>query len=97
MVYSAAMIIDADREPRLQLDDGEAFAIESCEVQRDMERSTLTNILRDGLPLTLSAGARVTLWTGPNVVFVGRAVDEHNVLDLLSTESDEQLRDDETI
>jgi hypothetical protein len=31
------------------------------------------------------------------VVFVGKAVDEHSVLDLLSTESDDQLRGDETI
>ena len=40
---------------------------------------------------------RVTLWAGPNVVFVGKAVDERNVLDLLSTESDDELRDDEII
>jgi hypothetical protein len=30
-------------------------------------------------------------------VFVGKAVDENNVLDLLSTESDAELDDDETI
>ena len=91
------MIIDAGREPRLQFDDGEPFAIESCEVQRDMERSTLTNIVRDGARLSLPMGVRVTLWAGPNVVFVGKAVDERNVLDLLSTETDDELRDDETI
>jgi hypothetical protein len=91
------VIIDAGREPRLQFDDDEPFAIESCEVQRDMERSTLTNILRKGVPLTLPMGVRVTLWAGPNVVFVGKAVDERNVLDLLSTETDDELRDDETI
>jgi hypothetical protein len=91
------VIIDQSREPRLQLDDAEPFAIESCEVQRDIERSTLTNIMRDGTELGLPVGARVTLWAGPNVVFVGRAVDEKNVLDLLSTESDDELRDDETI
>jgi len=91
------VIIDASREPRLQFEDGEPFAIESCEVQRDIERSTLTNILRDGIPLPLPIGSRVTLWAGPNVVFVGRAVDETSVLDLLSSESDEELRNDETI
>jgi hypothetical protein len=91
------VIIDASREPRLQLDDAEPFPVDSCEVERDLERSTLTNILRDGAPLTLPVGARVTLWAGPNVVFVGKAVDEHHVLDLLSTESDDELRDDETI
>ena len=91
------MIIDAGREPRLQLDEGEPFAIDSAEVTRDLERSTLTNIVRDGAPLGLPVGARVTLWAGPNVVFVGKAVDESHVLDLLSTESDDELRDDETI
>lgn len=91
------MIIDASREPKLQLDDAEPFPIESCEVRRDLERSTLTNIVRDGSALVLPVGARVTLWAGPNVVFVGKAVDEANVLDLLSTESDDELSDDELI
>jgi hypothetical protein len=91
------VIIDASREPRLQFGDGEPFAIDSCEVQRDIERSTLTRILLDGAALALPVGARVTLWAGPNVVFVGKAVDETNVLDLLSSESDDELRDDETI
>ena len=91
------VIIDAGREPHLQLDDAEPFAIDGCEVQRDMERSTLTNIVRDGVAVTLPVGARVTLWSGPNVVFVGKAVDAHHVLDLLSTESDDELRDDEVI
>ncbi len=91
------MIIDASREPRLQFDDAAPFAIDSCEVQRDIERSTLTNILVDGVALALPIGSRITLWAGPNVVFVGKAVDEANVLDLLSTESDDELHDDETI
>ena len=91
------MIIDASREPRLQFGDSEPFAVDSCEVLRDIERSTLTNITLNGDPYRLPVGARVTLWAGPNVVFVGKAVDEHNVLDLLSTESDDELSDDETI
>jgi hypothetical protein len=91
------VIIDASREPRLQIDDDEPFAIDSAEVQRDVEHSTLTNILRDGTAYTLPVGGRVTLWAGPNVVFVGKAVDEHSVLDLLSTESDDELRGHETI
>ena len=91
------MIIDASREPRLQLGDGEPFAIDGCEVRRDMERSTLTNISLDGAPLPLPVGERVTLWAGRNVLFVGKAVDDKNVLDLLSTESDDELDDDETI
>ncbi len=91
------MIIDASREPRLQYGDAEPFAIDSCEVQRDIERSSLTNILLDGAPLKLPVGEKVTLWAGPNVVFVGRSVDESSVLDLLSTETDDELSDDETI
>ena len=91
------MIIDESREPRLQLGDTQPFRIDSAEVTRDIERSTLTNIVVDGSPLQLPVGARVTLWAGPNVVFVGKAVDEHSVLDLLSTETDDELAGDETI
>lgn len=91
------MIIDASKDPRLQLDDGEPFAIEGCEVERDVEHSTLTNIVRDGAPVSLPTGSRVTLWAGPNVVFVGKAVTADRVLDLLSTESDDELSGTETI
>jgi hypothetical protein len=91
------VIIDQSREPRLQLDDAEPFPIDSAEVTRDIERSTLTSIVVDGRPFSLPIGARVTLWAGPNVVFVGKAVDERSVLDLLSTETDDELADDETI
>lgn len=91
------MIIDASREPRLQFGDSESFAVDTCEVLRDIERSTLTNIMLGGASLPLPVGTRVTLWAGPNVVFVGKAVDVNNVLDLLSTKSDAELDDDETI
>lgn len=91
------MIIDDSREPRLQLGDAEPFRIDSAEVTRDMERSTLTGIVLNGDPYRLPVGARITLWTGPNVVFVGKAMDEHHVLDLLSSETDAELTDDETI
>ncbi len=91
------MIIDDSREPRLQLGDAEPFRIDSAEVTRDMERSTLTRIVVNGDSYRLPVGARITLWTGPNVVFVGKAVDEHHVLDLLSSETDDELTDDETI
>lgn len=91
------VIIDASREPRLQFDDGEPFAIDRCEVERDVEHSTLTHIVRDGAPVSLPTGARVTLWAGPNVVFVGKAVAPDRVLDLLSTESDDELSGTETI
>jgi hypothetical protein len=91
------VIIDASREPRLQFGDSEPFAVDRCEVVRDVEHSTLTNITLGGSPLPLPVGARVTLWAGPIVVFVGKAVDERNVLDLLSSESDAELDDDEII
>ena len=58
-------------------------------------------MLRDGRPVTFTAGDRVTLWVGPpektSVVFMGRAVDEHDVLDLISTETDDELEDYESI
>jgi hypothetical protein len=39
----------------------------------------------------------VTLWAGPSVVFVGKAVDEHQVLDLISSAGDDELADDGSI
>ena len=91
------MKIGPDRQPRLQFGDAEAFAIDGCEVERDVEHSTLTGIMLDGALLPLPVGLRVTLYAGPNVVFVGKAVDEHRVLDLLSTETDAELSGDESI
>lgn len=91
------MIIGPERTPRLQLDEGEPFAIDSCQVQRDLDRSLLTNVVRDGEPVVLTPGSLVTLWTGESVVFQGRAVDQATVLDLISTESDDDLSDYELI
>jgi hypothetical protein len=93
--------IDKDRQPRLQVNDGDPLPIDSAEVTRDVEHSTLTNVLRDGVPVSFTAGDRVTLWVGPlektSIVFMGKAVDEHDVLDLISTESDDELDDYESI
>jgi hypothetical protein len=91
------VIIDGSKDPRLQFNDAEPFAIDSCEVQRDIERSTLTRIMLDGGYLPLPVGARVTLYAGPNVIFVGKAIDERHVIDLLSAESDDALPQDENI
>lgn len=91
------MLITKDRDPRLQFNEAAPFAIDSAEVQRDVEHSILTNVRCEGAPISFAVGARVTLFTGANVVFVGKAVDELHVLDLLSTESDDELPDDESI
>ena len=91
------MIIGPEREPRLQVDGGEPFAIDSCEVRRDVDHSVLTAVLKDGRPCPLSMGARITLWAGPSVLFEGRVVADDQVLDLMSSESDGELPGDETI
>jgi hypothetical protein len=101
LLYSTQVNIDKDKQPRLQINDRDALAIDSAEVTRDVEHSTLTNVMRDGRPVTFAAGDRVTLWVGPpektSIVFMGKAVDEHDVLDLISTESDDELEDYESI
>jgi hypothetical protein len=91
------MFIGPERGPRLQVDGGEPFAIDSCEVRRDVDQSLLTAVLKEGQPCPLPVGARITLLAGPSVLFEGRAVAEDQVLDLMSTESDGELPGDETI
>jgi len=91
------MIIGPDREPRLQVDDQEPFAVESCEIRRELDRSLLTATLQGSDLVTFTPGSRVTLWAGPSVVFQGRAVSPHEVLDLMSTEDDAELSEDELI
>ena len=81
------MDITSEREPRLQIDDEEPFAIGSAQVDWVMESSVLRNLCGlDGAPVELPVGAKVTLYTGPSVVFVGRAQEDQSVLDLLSSE-----------
>ena len=96
-----AVNIDGQRQPRLQVNDADPLPIDSAEVTRDVEHSTLTNVLRDGRPVIFTAGDRVSLWVGPpdktSLVFMGKAVDEHDVLDLISTETDDELDDYESI
>ena len=91
------MIIGPERSPRLQFDEDEPFAIDSCEVRRDVDQSLLANALRNGEPVAFAPGRLVTLWSGESVVFQGRAIDDSTVLDLISTESDDELSDDELI
>ena len=81
------MDIRSDREPRLQIEDGEPFPIASVHVDWEMESSLLRRLTGvDGRPLILPVGAKVTLYTGPSVVFVGRVQEDQSVLDLLSSE-----------
>jgi hypothetical protein len=91
------VLIEKNREPRLQFNDEEPFEIDSCEVLRDLDHSTLTNVMRAGAPVAFTPGDKVTVYAGPSVVFMGKAVDAHSVLDLISTESDEELEDYESI
>jgi hypothetical protein len=101
LLYNPPVDIDKDRQPRLQINDGEPFAIDSAEVERDVERSTLIKVLRDGQPYVFTPGDKVTLWQGPldktSVVFVGKAIAADSVLDLISTETDDELEDYESI
>ena len=66
-------------------------------MRRELDHSLLTDVRRGGAPYVFSPGQRVTLWAEESVIFQGRAVDAREVLDLISTEKDEDLGRDETI
>jgi hypothetical protein len=84
------MDITHEREPRLQIEEAEPFAIGSVHVEWEMESSLLKDIRAvDGRPVCLPVGVRVTLYTGPSVVFVGKVQEDQSVLDLLSSEDPE--------
>lgn len=84
------MDIGSEREPRLQIDDGDPFAIGSARVDHELDRAFLRGIVGvDGAPVTLPVGAKITLYTGPSVVFMGMVQEDQSVLDLLSCGSDD--------
>ncbi|MHB9149002.1 MAG: hypothetical protein ACYC33_02775 [Thermoleophilia bacterium] len=84
------MDIGSEREPRLQIDDGEPFAIGSARADHELDRAYLRGIVSvDGAPITLPVGAKITLYTGPSVVFMGMVQEDQSVLDLLSCGSDD--------
>ncbi|NLG64902.1 MAG: hypothetical protein GX537_04790 [Actinobacteria bacterium] len=91
------MFITEDRRPQLQVGDAQPSPIDRCEVHRDVDRSLLTAVIRNGEPVTFVSGQLVTLWADDSVVFQGRAIDEYNVLDLISTADDSDLADGEQI
>lgn len=81
------MDITAERKPRLQVDDGEPVAILSARVGWELESSILRRLIDlDGRELVLPVGAKITLYTGASVVFVGRVQEDRSVLDMLSAE-----------
>ena len=81
------MDITAEREPRLQVEAAEPFPIRSAHVDWEMESCLLRAIVAmDGSHLRLPVGAKIVLYTGPSVVFVGRVQEDQSVLDLLSSE-----------
>jgi hypothetical protein len=81
------MDITSDRAPRLQIDDGEPVAILSAHVDWELESSILRRLIGlDGHEFVLPVGAKVTLYTGASVVFVGRVQEDQSVLDMLSSE-----------
>lgn len=91
------MDIEKDRDPRLSINEGEVVEIDSCRVDRDLESSTLTAIVKDGAPFKLTPGDTVNLYSGEAVIFMGKAIDQDHVLDLMSTETDDELESYETI
>jgi hypothetical protein len=84
------MEIGPESEPRVQIEDQEPFAIAHAVIERDVLQSRLRGVtLADGAPAVLPVGARVTLYEGPSVVFVGLVEEDQSVVDLLSAQADE--------
>lgn len=84
------MEIGPDKEARVQIDDDEPFAIAHAVIERDGVQSRVRGLtLASGKPVVLPVGARVTLYEGPSVVFVGRVEEDQSVIDLLSAQADD--------
>ncbi len=84
------MEIGPENEARVQVDDQEPFAIAHAVIERDVLQSRLRRLtLADGAPVVLPVGARVTLYEGPSVVFVGLVEEDQSVVDLLSAQADD--------
>ena len=84
------MEIGPEHKARVQIDDQEPFAIAHAVIERDGLESHLRRLtMADGTAVALPVGARVTLYEGPSVVFVGLVEEDQSVIDLLSAQADE--------
>lgn len=84
------MDIGSEREPWVQIEEAEPFLIHSARVDHEMERAYLRGVIGlDGEPVAFPVGARVTLYTGASVVFLGIVQEDQSVLDLLSSTSED--------
>ncbi len=84
------MEIGPQDEPRVQIDDQEPIPIAHAVIERDVLQTRLRRLVTaDGAPVELPVGARVTLYEGPSVVFVGLVEEDQSVIDLLSAQSDD--------
>ena len=84
------MEIGPEDQPRVQIDDQEPFAIAHAVIERDVLQSRLRRVTTaDGAPVLLPVGARITLYEGPSVVFVGLVEEDQSVIDLLSAQADD--------
>jgi hypothetical protein len=84
------MEIRPEDEARVQIDGEEPFPIAHAVIERDGLESRLCRLTReDGESVALPVGARVTLYEGPSVVFVGEAQEDQTVIDLLSAQMED--------
>jgi len=84
------MEIGPENEARVQIDDQEPFAIAHAVIERDGLQSRLCRLtLENGGSVMLPVGARVTLYEGPSVVFVGLVEEDQSVIDLLSAQMED--------
>jgi hypothetical protein len=84
------MKIGPENEARVQIDDQEPFPIAHAVIERDGLQSRLCRLtLENGGSVMLPVGARVTLYEGPSVVFVGLVEEDQSVIDLLSAQMED--------
>jgi hypothetical protein len=84
------MEIGPQSDAKIQIEEREPVPVEHVLIERDVLQSRLVEVTGvDGEPIDLPVGARVTLYKGPAVVFVGLVDQDRIVIDMLSAESDD--------